>query len=88
MAREFKFELGEVLKDVVTGFEGVVMARTQYYTDCDHYGLLSQKLDKESKPQDYVWFDETRLQKTNKKPVALHSRKPSSGSFPNAPTRC
>lgn len=44
MGIPFKFELGVTLKERVTGFEGVVMGRTQYYTGCDHYGLLSREL--------------------------------------------
>jgi len=77
-----KFELGEVLKDKITGFQGVAMARTEYFTDCIHYGLCSQEL-KDGKPIDWEWIDETRLvqvkvkQKdhkgstdTNKRPVS------------------
>ena len=49
---DFKFELGEVLKDKITGFTGVVMGRTEYFTDCDHYGLCSQKLRNEKNPDE------------------------------------
>ena len=42
----FKFKKGEVLKDKITGFSGVVMARCDYITGCIHYGLLSRDLDK------------------------------------------
>ncbi len=83
----FKFELGEVLKDVVTGFEGVVMGRTQYYTQCNHYGLLPQRLDKDKKEPEWGWFDETRLVRAKKKAVMLKVERPTSGPFPNAPGR-
>jgi hypothetical protein len=83
----FKFDLRETLKDMVTEFEGVVMARTQYATDCNHYGLLSKKLDEKGNPKDYVWIDETRLESTKAKKMIFHLRKPSSGPYPNAPTR-
>jgi hypothetical protein len=84
----FKFELGEVLKDVVTGFQGVAMGRTQYFTDCNHYGLCSQKLDKDGKIGEWVWLDETRLIRTKKVKIVLGERaKPTSGMFPDPPMR-
>jgi len=58
-----KFELGEILKDKITGFQGVAMARTEYFTDCTHYGLAAQKVKDDGTVQDWQWFDETRLVK-------------------------
>jgi len=66
--KEHKFELGQTVKEVVTGFFGVTMARTQHLTGCDTYGLLSREL-KDGKPADYVWFDETRLEVSGEKVV-------------------
>lgn len=80
----FMFDLGEIVKDKITGFEGVVMGRTQYFTDCNHYGLLSPKLSSDLKPTDWQWFDERRLERTKKKPIILKGQ-PTSGPFPNAP---
>jgi len=57
----FKFDLGEVVQDKVTRFEGVVMARSDYFTGCNHYGICSQTLDSTGKPRDWEWFDETRV---------------------------
>jgi len=69
----FKFNFYDVLKDKVSGFSGVCLARTEYATGCIHYGLLASKLNKEGKPFDnYEWFDTSRLilvkksKKTNK----------------------
>jgi len=82
----FGFELGEILKDKITGFKGVVMGRTEYFTDCIHYGLLSQKLSDSGKPIDWQWFDETRLIKVKGvKKVEKEPRKSTSGLYPNAP---
>lgn len=84
----FKFELGEILKDKITGFKGVVMGRTEYFTDCDHYGLCSQEL-KDGKPIDWEWFDDTRLVKVGGKKIEKEPRekKRTSGPFPAAPQR-
>lgn len=80
-----KFELGEILKDKVTGFRGVAMARTEYFTDCEHYGLCSQKLH-DGKPINWEWFDETRLVRVKgAKRIEKEERAPTSGLYPDAP---
>lgn len=82
----FKFELGETLKDIITGFHGVVMGRTQYATGCNHYGLVSRDLDKDGKPKDWQWFDESRLVSVPKAgKVKFNLTKPTGGPYPNAP---
>lgn len=63
----FKFELGEVLKDKITGFTGVVMVRSQYLTGCLHYGLQSRKIGEKGKTSDWEHFDENRLVSIGKK---------------------
>jgi len=80
-----KFELGEILKDKITGFQGVVMGRTEYFTECTHYGLACQTL-KDGKPMDWEWFDETRLAHVEGANVIMReARTPTSGPHPNAP---
>jgi len=80
-----KFELGEILKDKVTGFQGVAMGRTEYFTNCSHYGLCSQSL-KDGKTLDWEWFAETRLIKVDgAEKIERESRSPTSGPEPNAP---
>ena len=83
--REFKFELGDVIKDEITGFTGVVMARSQYHTGCHTYGLLSQALGKDGKPIEWEWFDDQRLIATKKKALFERPIKPNGGPHPNAP---
>ncbi len=80
-----EFEVGEILKDKITGFEGVVLGRTEYHTGCNHYGLQSKSL-KDGKPIDWEWFDETRLMHVEGSEKMLQeTRKPTSGPHPNAP---
>lgn len=82
---ETKFEFGEVLKDKISGFEGVVMAKCMYFTDCLHYGLCSQTL-KDGIPMEWQYFDETRLIKVKgKKKLEKESRVSTSGVYSNPP---
>ena len=85
MISPFKYELGTVLRDPVTNFEGVVMERKQYYTGFNHYRLLSQKMNEKGKPDEWQWLDESRLIPTGEKKVVLGGVKPSGGPCSNAP---
>ena len=69
----FKFELGIKVKDVVTGFKGVTMARAEYLTGCNQYLVLPipKKASKDTYPESH-WFDEARLRIVNKKPVITY----------------
>ncbi len=83
---KFKFELGEILKDVITGFAGVVMSRTEYFTGCRHYALLSRKPDKDGEIDKWQHIDEARLISTGKKvDIAPKGLIDPGGTFPNPP---
>lgn len=58
---KFKFELGTRVKDIITGMSGVVMARSNFITGCDQYGISPTKLNKDEKRPDWEYFDENRL---------------------------
>lgn len=52
--------LGETVKDLITGVEGIVMARTVYLTGCSHIGVQQKAKDDGSVP-DWYWTDERRF---------------------------
>lgn len=79
----FQFPLGSVLKDCITGFEGIVMGRTEYITGCKHYGLACREL-KDGKPMDWEWFDESRLTLVSIS-IPLLKTNDTGGPCPNAP---
>lgn len=60
MLSDFKFELGCVVKDSVTHFEGVVISRSQWLNNCNTYGVKPRVL-KDGAPQDSHGFDEPQL---------------------------
>lgn len=82
----FKFELGDVLKDKVTGFQGAVMVRAQYFTGCVHYGLCPMEL-KDGKPIDWEWIDDSRLVKVEECQRVFQDPKiHTSGPHPSGPS--
>lgn len=52
-----KIELGARVRDKITGFTGIVVARTEYLTGCTRVSLQSEELV-EGKPLPWECFDE------------------------------
>ncbi len=55
-----RINLGDKAKDIVTGFEGICVARTEWLNGCTRIGLQSDKL-KDGVPTDIQNFDEPQL---------------------------
>lgn len=53
-----RVKLGDLARDRISGFEGVVIARTEWLRQCDRYTLAPTKLDEKGRPQDPATFDE------------------------------
>jgi hypothetical protein len=56
-------KIGDVAKDRVTGFEGVIVGRTEWLSGCITFGVQGKEM-KDGRPTDAVWFDEARLTET------------------------
>lgn len=56
----FKYELGSKAKCKITGYEGMIIARTEWLYGCRRYVLQSQAL-KDGKPVDSHCIDEDAL---------------------------
>ncbi len=61
MTKPKKIELGDRVKDVVTGFRGIVIAVTEWLQGCTTVTVRSEEL-KDGKPIDSISFDEPQLQ--------------------------
>jgi hypothetical protein len=61
MTTAAKPELGDRVRDKVSGFTGIVMARYEYLTGCVQYGVAPEKLSKDNKPDEWQQFDEGRM---------------------------
>lgn len=59
---EAKFSIGDLLKNKVTDFEGIVMAIAFYHTGCTHYALQARELKEDGTELDYNWLDGSQLE--------------------------
>jgi len=65
-----KIELGQRVLDVLTGVEGIAVARTEYLTGCANIGIRSP-LDKDGKVPEVYWTDELRIKVIDEKKIKL-----------------
>jgi hypothetical protein len=79
--------LGTLMRDKVTGWEGIAVAKVTYMNGCVQYGLKPQHLDKDGKTMDAPTFDCEQLEVIGqgiapKEPV---EKKPTGGVMPDTP---
>lgn len=81
MNTPFKFNLRDEVRDTITGFTGVITARTEWLNGCLRYVVQSKAL-KDGIPAEGQGFDEQQLELVNayQPPVEL---KRTGGPFPN-----
>jgi hypothetical protein len=73
---EFKYELGLKARDVITGFQGIIVHRVNFITGCDNYGLQPQNTDEDNKIKDIKQFDENRIEILGEGVKNLFDQKP------------
>ncbi len=54
-------KLGDVVRDNLTGFEGVATSLTTFISNCPQYGVCARKLDKDGK-KIHAAFDDVRVE--------------------------
>lgn len=57
--------LGSRVKDKISGFKGIVVARTEWLNGCWRYGVRSKEL-KDGQPIETQWFDDVDLEVIDK----------------------
>jgi len=60
-------ELGSRVRDMITGFEGVAIARSEWLHGLLRFAVQSTVL-KDNRPVEEVWFDAPRLERISKAP--------------------
>ena len=56
-------KLGSKVKDFITGFKGMAIARCVYLNGCIRIEIQPEELDKDGKIIEAVWIDESQLTK-------------------------
>ena len=69
---EKQIEFGVVAKDIVSGFEGLVTAKSQYWTGCDRVELTPTGLTAEGRIQASEWFDLLTVRVTGEPGIQLY----------------
>ena len=80
MKNDGGFELGDALKDDVTGFAGVVVAKTFWLNGCVRLTLQPRKVGKDGKPFESQTFDVEQLSLVTR--AVVKPSNPSGGPMP------
>jgi hypothetical protein len=75
--------LGDKVKDRVTGLTGIAVAKSHYLQGCARIGVQPQEL-KDGKPVEVSWFDEPQLEVIEAgaiKPETFKSEKPGGPAY-------
>ena len=67
-------ELGQLGRDIITGFTGICLAKAQYLTGCNQVLLTPTKLSVDDKRREGEWFDDQRIQAVNNEILRLDNR--------------
>ncbi len=81
---ESEFSNGDLLRDKVTGLEGVVMVVAFYSTGCIHYGIQPKRIRDDGEIPDWTWLDESRFSLVEQSAVKFDYNG-NSGSMPFGP---
>lgn len=76
--------MGDQVRDTLSGFTGVVIARSEFLTGCNQVLVMPESHDP-SKMNDSHWFDVERMQKIKERAVEFRTR-PGGADMP-LPTR-
>ena len=78
------FKLGMTLRDKVTGFVGIAIAKSEFMNGCVQY-YLKACLDKDGKVQEAVAFDSQQLEFVDDGLSSDEEKKPTVGIMPDTP---
>ena len=73
-------QLGDMVRDTITDFEGIAIARSEWLGGCVRIGVQNKQM-KDGKPVEETWFDENRLF------IILHNSKTNQSTITGGPAR-
>lgn len=74
-----KIEIGDLVRDRVTGFEGLVVARTEWLNGCARITVQPRTLDKDGKPIEAHGFDDLQCEVVQKDAIGRKARRSTGG---------
>ena len=77
-------KLGDKVRDNITGFQGIAIARTSWLHGCDRITIQPDKTDKDGKPLDAMTFDEQQVELVKAQPVKVSQH---ASNAPGGPRR-
>lgn len=80
----FKFNLGATVKDRISGFEGIVICRTEWLNNCSVYGVQPAGL-RDGKIPEREHFDEPQLVLVDSTPIYEREKKEEKKTKPGGP---
>ena len=81
MAKRKVFKLGSHGRHMISGFEGVIVAKTEWMNGCVRYGIQPTHLH-DGKPIEIDWFDSEEIDKVVKK-ATPRSKQKTGGPMPD-----
>lgn len=80
MKKASEVELGDRVKDRITGFSGIAVARVEWLYGCERFAVQPETLAKDGKYQDNQYFDAPQLAVVAKQVVENPARRIARGS--------
>ena len=80
-SKKANIKLGDLARDRITGFEGIVIARTEWMNQCDRYTIQPREL-REGKPVESQTFDEQDLTVIEVQPFEVKASRTTGGPRP------
>ncbi len=81
-----RFALGTKVRDIVSGFEGIITSETTHLNMCVRYGVQA-KVDKDGKCAGPEWFDIDQLEYVNAGITVQKRTSPPGGDREDPPAR-
>lgn len=79
--------LGAKVRDLITGYGGIAIGRTEYLYGCSQICISPDRLGEKGERLDSEWFDEQRVEVVEERPIPIsdHNSATSGGPQRDAP---
>lgn len=79
MAERNTIQLGDTIRDTITGVQGVVVCISKWLNGCETLTVQKRELDKDGRPHDRLAFDVEQVALVEAEPRALPGLKRTGG---------